>query len=371
MLAKIGALVAAERSRQGLHSGDLGVDAAVVEALERGQEGITTIQLETVADSLQLDPFALRRGELVSRPVPSVYLRHHAVQDFDTNDLPIIDDALEQARDRNVLSSMVGADLGLFPQGAFVPRAAAADSPTAPALQGYQLAREVRQALKVDADPFGDLCELAEVRLGVTVVVRSLTTLGSSAISVKAGTAATVVLTPGSTRRDDHVRGCTAHELCHILFDPDNGAVNVVVDFDADQRALHAEQRARAFVAEFLVPDAGVRNLIGPPRRVTGNVAATRMVAAVRDVYGASWPITANHLCNLGFIDSTLRDWLVRSIPGPTSRPATTILPADSRPSLRVEALTRRAHEGGYLTDGEARGLLGLDPFTPLPWEAG
>ena len=75
MFKEIGAAIATERTRQGLRVGDLGVDPHVVEAIEGGKPGITTLQLEKIASALQLDPNALRTGEIQARPQPSVFLR--------------------------------------------------------------------------------------------------------------------------------------------------------------------------------------------------------------------------------------------------------------------------------------------------------
>ena len=70
-LTEIGAAIAAERARQGLRVGDLGVDASVVEAIEAGRPGLTTTQLERIADALQVDPIALRGGTVDVAPVPT------------------------------------------------------------------------------------------------------------------------------------------------------------------------------------------------------------------------------------------------------------------------------------------------------------
>lgn len=371
MLAKIGALVKAERARQQLGVADLGVHPDVLTSLEDGRPGITSIQLDAIAEALQVDAVSLHRGEIVPRPVPSIFLRHHALQDFDNADGGALDDALEQARARNVLCALTEQDPGLYPQGRFRERAVAADQTNAPAYQGYQLAREVRQVVGNEANALGDIAEFAEVTLGVTVVVQQLRTLGSTAVSVKAGDAATVVLTPSVATRDGLTRVLIAHELCHVLFDPSNGALNIVVDFEADRRTHQAEQRARAFAAELLVPDAGVRKRFGAPRAVNGENAALKLVAEVRDQFGASWQATANHLCNLNYVDLALRDWLERSPPLAASRAWMTRLPEEARRSKRLEALARLAHERGRITDGEARDVLGLDTLVPLPWVRG
>jgi len=57
-----------------------------------------------------------------------------------------------------------------------------------------------------------------------------------------------------------------AHELCHRPFvDPEVEGVHVVIDFDGDRHVHEAERRARAFAAELLLPDAGLRKAYRVP----------------------------------------------------------------------------------------------------------
>src|SRR5262249_44486464 len=144
MLVEIGAAIASERTRQGLRIGDLGVDAAVVEAIEAGNPGITTTELHRIATALQLDPVALRAGQTRARPRPSAVLRRRgALQDFAAADAALLDVALEHARARNALARLVGDDPGVFPSRKLAPRSVAADADNAAAQQGHQLAREL------------------------------------------------------------------------------------------------------------------------------------------------------------------------------------------------------------------------------------
>lgn len=367
---EIGAAIATERARQGLRVGDLGVDPHVVEAIEAGNPGLTTTQLEKIASALQIDPIALRAGKVQARPQPSVFLRHGgAQQDFTTADAPALDSALEHARARNALAHLVGDDLGIFPSHVLETRSVAADATNAAARQAYQLARELRRTLGNEADALADMRELAESACGITLLVRRLSTIGSSAFAVKAGDAAAVVLAPIVYFREPIARVWIAHELCHLLFDADAGGVHVVVDFDGDRHVHEAERRARAFAAELLLPEAGLRKLVGPPAGLSGETVARNLVAMARDAFGSTWQVAANHLCNLGFISLSLRDWLERQQPPAMTRAWTTSLPAVDAPSVHVATLTRRAYDAGHLTDSEVRALLDLDSLTPLPWE--
>ncbi len=214
-----------------------------------------------------------------------------------------------------------------------------------------------------------DLRELAETTCGITVLVRRLATIGSSAFAVKAEDAAAILLAPIMYLREPIARVWIAHELCHALFDMDAGGVHVVVDFDGDRHVHEAERRARAFAAELLLPEAGLRKLVGPPTEVGGETAARNLVAMGRDHFGSTWQVAANHLCNLGFIAMNLRGWLERQPPPAMTRAWATSLPETGAPSVHVATLTCRAYDAGHLTDGEVRALLDLDVMAPLPWE--
>src|SRR5262245_17084897 len=129
MFKAIGTAIAAERARQGLRIGDLGVDPGVVEAIEAGEEGIRTMQLEKIANALQIDPIALRTGEIKPRAQPCVFLRHRGShQDFAMADADVLDAALEHARARTALARLVSDDVGLFPSQRLEARGVANDA---------------------------------------------------------------------------------------------------------------------------------------------------------------------------------------------------------------------------------------------------
>jgi Zn-dependent peptidase ImmA (M78 family) len=370
VIREIGAAIAAERTRQGLGIGDLGVDPSVVEAIEAGTPGITTTELARIATALQLDLVALRAGVVRARARPSVFLRRRgALEEFAAADAALLDAALEHARARNTLARLLGDDAGVFPSHKLAPRGVAADAEHAAAHQGHQLARELRRTLGNDADPLADMREVAELRCGVAVLVRRLATIGASAFAVKSGDAAAIVLAPIRLLREPIARVWIAHELCRILFDVDAGGVHVVIDFDGDRHVQDAEGRSRAFAAELLLPEAGLRKLIGPPANVSGEPAARNLVAMARDAFGSTWQVAANRLCNVGYVSPALRDWLDRQPAPAMTRAWTTSVPAAEAPSVHVAALTVRAYNAGHLTDAEARAVLDVDPLAPLPWE--
>lgn len=400
MIERIGDIVRTVREREKLSLQALadrsGVPLSILEALERGQQGITTVQLDDVAQVLSLDPVALLQEHEVQRPVPSVFLLHAPMQDFDERDMPILDDALEQGRSLTSLRRLLEEPDLALQAGTFIRREARADGKGAPAQDGYQLAREVRQWLGNTGEPIGDVRALLEERFGVAVVVRRFvssrvieaesshaTAAQSSRVTVagiRANSDAVVVLNADDPQRAKNPlleRVHLPHELCHALFDPSQGGLHIVIEWDADpksnaaeQRARAAEQRARAFAAELLLPLKGLTQLLGPPKAVTSTNLARNLVAQARSRFGTPYHIAVNHLCNLGFIDMQLHGWLkAEPIPPFTGTPPRTTLPESGESSLLVRDLVERAHRDSILMDTEARSLLGMDRFAPLPWD--
>lgn len=376
MIDRIAAIVRSVREREPCSLSDLadrsGVPLSVITALEGGRPGITTTQLDDVAGALSLDPTALLNGREVARRAPSVFLRHTPMQDFDDRDGAVLDDALEQGRSLANLRSLLGEPPLALQAGTFAQREAAADRPEAPAQDGYRLAREVRRWLDNTAEPLGDVGTLVEERFGVAVVVRILESSRVTAAGVRAETAAAIVLSARDLQRTRNpllTRVYLSHELCHVLFDPSPGGLHIVVDRVTDQKTNAAEQRARAFAAELLLPLEALTRLLGAPREVDETGVARDLVTQARSRFGTPHEIAANHLCNLRFIDLRLREWLQAERTTFAGTPPEMILPASDAPSRRVGEQVARAHREGILTDGEARAILGIDRLAPLPWD--
>ncbi|MCX5743170.1 MAG: helix-turn-helix domain-containing protein [Proteobacteria bacterium] len=371
MLAEIGAVVARVRTRRGLSLTDLAKhiqgEETILARLEAGEPGVTTTQLDDLAQALDLDPQCLRRGEERVRPSLTVFLRHEGMQDFQDVDRAVLDGAIEQARILHELGVMLHESNDVWPGASFKRAEAPHDSFDAAAKHGYQLAIELRKFWGLPIEPLEDLRAIVEERLGIAILVRQLSTRATCAVKVCDDAA---IVLSGGTRGAARVRGAIAHELCHILHDPDHEGVHVVLDPEHD-RSTHAnEQRARAFAAELLLPRAGLNRLLGVPRNVREQLVARDLVIAAMDRYGTSWPITANHLCNREFIDLELRVWLEALDAHVLSSSWSVSLPPVHGPSQLVEQRTTRAHERALITDGEARSALGIEAIDPLPWVA-
>lgn len=376
MIQRIGDIVRTVRERGSCSletlAGRSGVPLSVLTALEGGQRGITTTQLDDVAEALSLDSTALLSGREVPKRVPSVFLRHTPIQDFDDRDGAALDEALEQGRGLANLRSLLGEPALALQAGIFTQREAAADRPDAPAQEGYRLGRDVRRWLGNTAEPLGDVGALLEERFGVAVVVRALSSNRVTAAGVRAESYAAIVLSardPQRARNPLLARVYLSHELCHVLFDPSPGGLHIVVDRVADRKSHAAEQRARAFAAELLLPLEGLTRLLGSPGEVDAPSVARDLVAQARRRFATPHDIAANHLCNLGFVNRQLREWLEAETTTFEGAAPVTTLPERDAPSRLLGEHVARAHRENTLTDGEARATLGIDRLAPLPWD--
>jgi Zn-dependent peptidase ImmA (M78 family) len=150
------------------------------------------------------------------------------------------------------------AKLGITPSDEY-------GSKLVPAYQmGYRLARETRKLLGINPEASIDsLKELIETRLRIPVVQLELHSDFAGA-TVASERSRGIVINLAGSNFDPLVRRMTmAHELGHLLWDPDQSLKKLRVDrYDqleedavADKYPLdHVERRANAFAIEFLAP---------------------------------------------------------------------------------------------------------------------
>ncbi|MBI5495093.1 MAG: ImmA/IrrE family metallo-endopeptidase [Deltaproteobacteria bacterium] len=342
-------------------------ESALASFLERGGE-FSTAKLARVADALGLDDLALLDGHRKPLLRPSVFLRHAASwQDYSDQDTAVLDAALQQAR---AFRDIRGA-LGAVPLVGF-PRTDAPARPAQAARAGYALAARLRSALGLALDvAVPDIRALVEDRLGVLVLVRPLKTAGATAMTVCApdGVAALVLNSEDVRRRENNLlaRVHLAHETCHALFDPvATGRLNLVLEREGSEAASANEQRAGAFAAEFLMPEAGLGALLGSPRKSLGLAAAEDVVQQVRANFGVPREIAVFHLHHRRFLTDALRDQL-KTGKAPNVGHKTS-LPEPGGPSIAATELARRAMDEALISSGAARLALGIHALEPLPW---
>lgn len=135
--------------------------------------------------------------------------------------------------------------------------------PDYPAWQhGYYLARETRKIMGIHEDnPIENLWELTEDRLGIPLVRLKLPRNLAGATVAGSGVRGIAVNVVGDNDNVWVRRVTMAHELGHLLWDPNRELENLRVDeysdFEQapwDDKKHFIEQRANAFAVEFLAP---------------------------------------------------------------------------------------------------------------------
>jgi Zn-dependent peptidase ImmA (M78 family) len=127
---------------------------------------------------------------------------------------------------------------------------------------GYQLAARFRDEMGLDGKPIESMRDFVEQKLGIVVIQ---TNLGDSiaGATVQSGKRRAIVANLAGANTNVFVRRATlAHEVCHLLYDPQQYLRDLRVDayaeLDAAPDALtdRVEQRANAFAVELLAPQA-------------------------------------------------------------------------------------------------------------------
>lgn len=136
--------------------------------------------------------------------------------------------------------------------------------------QGYKLAAHARKQLGVGLEPIRSMRELVEDRLGIPIVQVELPPAIAGATISVSNRRGIVLNTVGANTNVWIRRTTLAHELAHLLFDPEARLASVRVDsYEEMQRNTEetatsqedVEQRANAFAVEFLAPRESVRQL--------------------------------------------------------------------------------------------------------------
>ena len=169
---------------------------------------------------------------------------------------------------------------------------------------GYNLGERARETLGLGRAPIESLRDLAEKRLGIPVIQARLPDhIAGATVMTPAdegSEARGVVLNTVGENENVWIRRSTlAHELGHLLFDPDLQLQNLRVDsyqgshsdFQDGDSVDYVEQRANAFAIAFLAPNDVVRKVAPTPVTEKG-------VAKVMHTFGISQTAARNHIMN-------------------------------------------------------------------------
>ncbi len=177
-------------------------------------------------------------------------------------------------------------------------------SPTRPAWNiGYELAENARETLGLADAPIDSMRELVERRLGIPVIQARLPRwiAGATVMTIDddGEEARGVVLNTVGENNNVWIRRATlAHELGHLLYDPDTELKNILIDSYSDSHRDpespmddFVEQRANAFAISFLAPNSAVRELASTP--ISGE-----SVSRVMQTFGISHTAARYHIAN-------------------------------------------------------------------------
>lgn len=328
-----------------------------------GSGSLSTAAVARMARALGV-PLSTWLSPAMESPPPAIYFRQTSVPDFDAQDLPTITQALETAAAAQDLLRLLGREPLLHRFTAEAPRG------DKPYVRAYQLARAVRNELGQYDGPIVDMRRLLEDRLGVPVIDARLRIPSIAAVTTKGrdGKIAAVVINSACPRSKWTAceRVDLAHELAHVLFDASAHAYGLWIDLDADLTAealdnldRSVESRAKAFAAEFLAPERGLKRLLGEPQATTSTTVALDLAVRAMNEFGLSADVTANHLRNRGYIADEHREWVAQRLPRPSH-------PTVARSTL-LERLVAEALARDIISGMRAREILGLTPWDDVP----
>ncbi len=282
------------------------VSLEVIEHAETDADRLTVHQLERLAFVLGLDPAKLSVDETAGADTDlGVRLRVLKRDELAPQDVRI--------SPRTVLRFSEAASIILLQSRLQdwldKPKEAAGFEPSADYgyptwRKGYELAIHLRERLEIGLEPIHSMRELVEHRLGIPIVQVELPNDIAGATISTSGHRGIVLNTKGANTNVWIRRTTLAHELAHILFDPETRLSSVRVDSyeqmerntkDVTPSLDDVERRANAFAVEFLAPQEAVKLLVPDVGHVSGE--AVGMVqsrfgigrAAARFHVGNAW----------------------------------------------------------------------------------
>lgn len=223
--------------------------------------------------------------------------------------------------------------------------------------QGYELAAQAREQLGLGLEPIRSMRELAENRLGIPIIQVELPPAIAGATVSVSGRRGILLNTSGANTNVWIRRTTLAHELGHLLFDPEERLKSVQVDSyeemwrNTEETAGSQEdvgQRANAFAVEFLAPRESVRQL--------SDVAAVtaESIQKVMSRFGIGRVAARYHMGNAWYGQVELPpESSIRAVPTYTDRAAEDFFPIEGTPGLRrgrFAVLVAEAVDAGLIT---------------------
>jgi transcriptional regulator with XRE-family HTH domain len=328
------------------------VEPSKIEDALSARPAFTSRELRSIAEALELDPHGLQRGSLEPLRSPAIFLKHSsAFQDFRHDD----SETLLWVLERGI------ALAALHPEGndlrrSFTPVYLGNETP---AQQGVRLACEVRNRLNLKG-PILDVRALLERSFAIPVYVRKLATNTPAIAVCSHGKTAAAVLV-GAWRApalgSPGTRISLAHELCHILFDPSDTGIQVVIENGLNN---DFEQRANVFAVELLSPKSELQKMFPSPLK--GETAVRQAAEKIVARFGI------NRIPALRQLQHDLavsRDIVESMVSEPHHLNHPLALHEDSSELLR---LAKKGWEASTYSTSQTKAFLGLPVASDLPW---
>jgi Zn-dependent peptidase ImmA (M78 family) len=224
--------------------------------------------------------------------------------------------------------------------------------------RGYALAQQARKQLNIgENEPIRSLKELAEERLGIPVVQQAMAERFAGA-TIANGRDRGVVVNERGQNSNVWVRRMTlAHEVGHLLWDPDTRLDRLKVDqYDDISYAKSVtrdpvEVRTNAFAISFLAPPGGIKDVVSRTSDTSQAVGDAMMH------FGISATAAKYHVKNVSGLDTSTLP--IRDLPSPSDdwigRENFTLdwFPQPSTPISRrgrFALLVARAHDKGLIS---------------------
>ena len=291
-----------------------GLDIATVEHIEgsSGRDQATVQELERVAFKLGLDEAQIAYQGLAGDTAIGARLREMRSHNEDTQLTPrsvlTFAEAASVIRVQHRLMKSLG--VSSVPRHEFEPDDYYGNVPNPAWKVGQELSDKTRTILGLGYAPVKSMRELVEDTLCIPVIHVELAqmAIAGATISVTDGdeTWRGIVLNLKGDNENPLVRRATiAHEIAHLLFDPEEYLNKVRVDTyeglasdpsrapDYNEHYL-VEQRANSFAISFLAPMQRVRDMAPPP-------FSTQDVSQVVSKYGISVTAASYHVVNASY----------------------------------------------------------------------
>ena len=231
---------------------------------------------------------------------------------------------------------------------------------------GYQLANRTREILGLGpAEPIDNLRSLIEDRLHIPLIQDTLPSHIAGATLQTGDDRGIVINNAGNHFNTWSARLTIAHELGHLLWDPDHSLNSLIVDTNDRlheppwEANTYVEQRANAFAIEFLAPKAAIdsrfRGQYDPPDDIFSFMAefGVSFTAARYHIWNATHRVWDLDKISTSEVNAT-EDWEGREGFLTTFIPSKALEAANFRTNRRGKFLS-------YVVDAQSKNLISDD----------